>query len=76
MGRHCTPDAGALRAAFDVLTDEREYLTELTERENGRAWSDAAAEASYATEFFGGSPKRPFVSLGTIGSHLRATSAS
>ena len=41
-----------LRAAFEVLTDEAELLAEIMVRENGKAWRDAAAEATYATEFF------------------------
>jgi len=41
-----------LRAAFDLLTAERDRLAEIIVRENGKSWADAAAEASYATEFF------------------------
>lgn len=41
-----------LRAAFDVLTDEVEVMAELMVRENGKSWSDALGEASYAKEFF------------------------
>ncbi|WP_144874560.1 NAD-dependent succinate-semialdehyde dehydrogenase [Microbacterium sp. 1.5R] len=41
-----------LRRAFDILTEEKETLTELMVRENGKSWPDAAAEAGYATEFF------------------------
>ncbi len=41
-----------LRAAYEVLTDEAEALAEVMVRENGKAWADAAAEATYATEFF------------------------
>jgi len=44
--------AELLRAAFDVLTAERDRLAEVIVRENGKSWADAAAEASYATEFF------------------------
>jgi len=41
-----------LRAAFDVLTAERDQLAELMVRENGKSWADAVGEAGYATEFF------------------------
>lgn len=41
-----------LRRTFDILTDEREYLAEIMVRENGKAFSDALAEADYAKEFF------------------------
>jgi len=41
-----------LRAAFDILTAEKEYFAELMVRENGKSWPDAMAEAGYATEFF------------------------
>ena len=41
-----------LRAAFDILTAEKEHFAEIMVRENGKAWADALAEASYATEFF------------------------
>ena len=41
-----------LRAAYDVLTDEVEDFAELMVRENGKAYADAMAEASYAKEFF------------------------
>ena len=41
-----------LRAAFEVLTAEREHLAELMVRENGKSWADAVGEAGYATEFF------------------------
>jgi len=41
-----------LRAAFDVLTAERDQLAELMVRENGKSWPDAVGEAGYATEFF------------------------
>ncbi len=41
-----------LRAAYEVLTAEREQLAALMVRENGKSWPDAMAEAGYATEFF------------------------
>ncbi|TXN29999.1 NAD-dependent succinate-semialdehyde dehydrogenase [Lacisediminihabitans profunda] len=41
-----------LRRAFDILTAEREQLAEVIVRENGKAWSDAIGEATYATDFF------------------------
>nr|MDT0660735.1 NAD-dependent succinate-semialdehyde dehydrogenase [Micromonospora sp. DSM 115978] len=41
-----------LRRAYEILTAEVEALTEVIVRENGKAWADARAEASYATEFF------------------------
>lgn len=41
-----------LRRAFDILTAEKDALTEVMVRENGKSWADAAAEAAYATEFF------------------------
>jgi succinate-semialdehyde dehydrogenase/glutarate-semialdehyde dehydrogenase len=41
-----------LRRAFEILTEEKELLAEIIVRENGKAWSDAMAEAGYATEFF------------------------
>ncbi|WP_309710408.1 NAD-dependent succinate-semialdehyde dehydrogenase [Pseudolysinimonas sp.] len=41
-----------LRTAFDTLTAEKEHFAEIMVRENGKAWSDALAEATYATEFF------------------------
>ncbi|MEO6532626.1 MAG: NAD-dependent succinate-semialdehyde dehydrogenase [Pseudolysinimonas sp.] len=44
--------AEMLRAAFEILTAERDQLAEIMVRENGKAWGDALAEASYATEFF------------------------
>src|SRR3954454_23338680 len=44
--------AEMLRAAFEILTSERDRLAELMVRENGKSWGDAIAEAGYATEFF------------------------
>ncbi len=41
-----------LRAAFDILTAEKEHFAEIMVRENGKSWPDAIAEAGYATEFF------------------------
>ncbi|MDG4832520.1 NAD-dependent succinate-semialdehyde dehydrogenase [Solwaraspora sp. WMMD1047] len=41
-----------LRRAYELLTAEVEQLAEVIVRENGKAWPDARAEASYATEFF------------------------
>lgn len=41
-----------LRAAYEILTDERELFAEIMVRENGKAWSDAIGEANYAKEFF------------------------
>ncbi|MFQ1002704.1 NAD-dependent succinate-semialdehyde dehydrogenase [Modestobacter sp. SSW1-42] len=41
-----------LRAAYDVLTAEVEHFAELMVRENGKSWSDAIGEATYAKEFF------------------------
>lgn len=41
-----------LRRAYEILTSEAEQLAELMVRENGKAWSDAIAEAKYSAEFF------------------------
>jgi succinate-semialdehyde dehydrogenase/glutarate-semialdehyde dehydrogenase len=41
-----------LRAAYELLTEEVEFFTELIVRENGKSWGDAAGEANYAKEFF------------------------
>lgn len=41
-----------LRAAYEVLTDEVEIFAEVMVRENGKSWSDAMGEATYAKEFF------------------------
>lgn len=44
--------AEILRRTFETLTAEQDRLIELIVAENGKAHADAAAEASYATEFF------------------------
>ena len=41
-----------LRNAYEILTDEVVTFAEIMVRENGKAWSDALAEANYAKEFF------------------------
>ncbi|GAA1466297.1 NAD-dependent succinate-semialdehyde dehydrogenase [Microbacterium thalassium] len=41
-----------LYRAFEILRAERERFAEIMVRENGKAWPDALAEATYATEFF------------------------
>jgi succinate-semialdehyde dehydrogenase/glutarate-semialdehyde dehydrogenase len=41
-----------LYRAFEILREEKEHFAELMVRENGKAWPDAMAEATYATEFF------------------------
>lgn len=41
-----------LYRAFETLRAEKELFAELMVRENGKAWTDAVAEAGYATEFF------------------------
>lgn len=41
-----------LRRAFEIMTDEAETLAETMVAENGKAWSDAIAEAKYSAEFF------------------------
>jgi len=41
-----------LRRAFEILTAEKEQFAEIIVRENGKSWTDAMAEAGYATEFF------------------------
>lgn len=41
-----------LYAAFEILREERELFARIMVRENGKAWQDALAEASYAMEFF------------------------
>lgn len=41
-----------LRNAWEILVAESDILIELMVRENGKSWSDAKAEAGYATEFF------------------------
>jgi succinate-semialdehyde dehydrogenase / glutarate-semialdehyde dehydrogenase len=44
--------AEILRAAFELMTAQREELATLIALENGKALVDARAEASYAAEFF------------------------
>ncbi|MEX0428634.1 NAD-dependent succinate-semialdehyde dehydrogenase [Nocardioides sp. DS6] len=44
--------AEVLRAAFELLREEREWMAELIIRENGKAYADAIGEADYAIEFF------------------------
>lgn len=44
--------AELLRTAFEIMRDEREQFAEIIVRENGKAFSDAVAEADYAMEFF------------------------
>ncbi|KAA9150033.1 NAD-dependent succinate-semialdehyde dehydrogenase [Microbacterium lushaniae] len=41
-----------LYRAFEILRDEKESFAEIMVRENGKSWTDAVAEAGYATEFF------------------------
>ena len=41
-----------LRKAWELLTAEKDQLTEVIVRENGKSWADAATEATYSTEFF------------------------
>lgn len=41
-----------LRRAWEILTEECEYLAEVIVTENGKSFADAAGEARYATEFF------------------------
>ena len=41
-----------LRAAYEILTEERELFAEIIVRENGKAFADALGEADYAKEFF------------------------
>jgi succinate-semialdehyde dehydrogenase/glutarate-semialdehyde dehydrogenase len=43
--------AEILRAAFELMTSELEDCARLIVLENGKAWSDAMAEARYAAEF-------------------------
>jgi succinate-semialdehyde dehydrogenase/glutarate-semialdehyde dehydrogenase len=44
--------AEILRAAFELMTAQREELATLIALENGKALADARAETSYAAEFF------------------------
>ena len=41
-----------LRRAFEIMTAEIEDCARLIVLENGKAWADAMAEATYAAEFF------------------------
>jgi succinate-semialdehyde dehydrogenase/glutarate-semialdehyde dehydrogenase len=41
-----------LRKAFEIMTAEADYLTELVSKENGKALPDAKGEVIYAAEFF------------------------
>ena len=44
--------AEILRAAFELMTEQRDDLATLIALENGKALADARAEVSYAAEFF------------------------
>jgi succinate-semialdehyde dehydrogenase / glutarate-semialdehyde dehydrogenase len=44
--------AEILRRAFEIMTAELEECARLIVLENGKAWSDAIGEATYAAEFF------------------------
>ncbi len=44
--------AEVLRTAFEIMTAELDDCARLIVLENGKAWSDAVAEARYAAEFF------------------------
>ena len=44
--------AEVLRRSFEIMTEEIEDCARLMVLENGKAWSDAMAEARYAAEFF------------------------
>ena len=41
-----------LRKAFELMTQEADYLAELISKENGKALPDAKGEVAYAAEFF------------------------
>lgn len=41
-----------LRNAFELMTQEADYLAELISKENGKALPDAKGEVAYAAEFF------------------------
>jgi succinate-semialdehyde dehydrogenase/glutarate-semialdehyde dehydrogenase len=41
-----------LRKAFELMTQEADYLAELISKENGKALPDAKGEIAYAAEFF------------------------
>src|SRR5436190_567514 len=40
-----------LRSLFELLTERRDEFTQLLVDENGKAWSEAAAEVAYGAEF-------------------------
>jgi succinate-semialdehyde dehydrogenase / glutarate-semialdehyde dehydrogenase len=42
----------ALRRAYELMTERRQWLAELIVRENGKALPDALGEVAYAAEFF------------------------
>jgi len=44
--------AEVLRRAFEIMSDEVETCARIIALENGKAWRDALAEATYAAEFF------------------------
>ena len=44
--------AEVLRRAFEIMSDELETCARIIALENGKAWRDALAEATYAAEFF------------------------
>ncbi len=44
--------AEVLRTAFEIMTAELDDCTRLITLENGKSWSDARGEATYAAEFF------------------------
>lgn len=44
--------AEILRRAFEIMTAEVEQVARIIAQENGKAWRDALAEATYAAEFF------------------------
>lgn len=44
--------AEILRRAFEIMTAEVEQVARIIAQENGKAWRDAMAEATYAAEFF------------------------
>ena len=44
--------AEVLRKAWEIMTAELETCARIIAKENGKAWRDAMAEATYAAEFF------------------------
>ncbi len=44
--------AEILRKAFELMTQDADYLAELISKENGKALPDAKGEVAYAAEFF------------------------